>query len=560
MSQYRPRTALILGGIRSGKSEFAESLVDDVEIVRYIAAGRDPDRDAGNGPRDEDWAGRIARHRDRRPSDWITEELGGPDELARLISAAKPDDTLLIDDVGNWIAALLSADTSDAIATLAGAVAGSAARIVIVSPEAGLSVVPATQAGRLFADANGAANQALAAVCDGVALVMAGQATWLKAERPAAARVTGTEEIPVPAATTGSVAFEATTPAAYITEEAAETPVRVGMDLPQQDSATATEAMNRLGRLPVPGSGLGTLAPFVGFLAGASGAGLPQPLRQVRVIAINAVHEGAIATGDSEAAWADRIAATRAGTGPIAQLAAGTGIETVTVELVDAGRAGPIETGDAITPEQVAACLTRGWNIAQAAADRGDELVVLAAGGPGVDAAASATVTAITRGEIAGQLGRVHTGTGTIDDNAWMVRCVAIRDALLRIKPRMADGPHMLGAVGGPAIAVATGLFLGAAQRRTPLLFDGPVGAAAAVAARDYAIEVRLWCQLADDGGHPAVVTAADLLGLTPLVSLRTGLGEGGTALTILPLLRAAVMLSGLSGSSDSSSSPGLDG
>jgi NaMN:DMB phosphoribosyltransferase len=76
------------------------------------------------------------------------------------------------------------------------------------------------------------------------------------------------------------------------------------------------------------------------------------------------------------------------------------------------------------------------------------------------------------------------------------------------------------------------------------VLIDGPVGAAAAVVARDYAIEVRLWCLLADDGGHPAVISAADLLGLTPLVSMHTGLGEGGTALAILPLLQNALTLS----------------
>jgi NaMN:DMB phosphoribosyltransferase len=140
----------------------------------------------------------------------------------------------------------------------------------------------------------------------------------------------------------------------------------------------------------------------------------------------------------------------------------------------------------------------------------------------------------------------VYSGAGMIDDNAWMARCLALRDTLRRIKPRIADGPHMLGAVGGPAIAVAAGLLLGAAERRTPVLFDGPVGAAAAVAARDYAIEVRLWCHLADDGGHPAVIAAADLLGLTPLVGLNAGLGEGATALAILPLLQNALLLSTL--------------
>ena len=69
---------------------------------------------------------------------------------------------------------------------LAAAVRDCAARVVLVSPEVGLSLVPVTPVGRAFADALGTANQALAAACDRVALVVAGQVTWLKAHEPEA--------------------------------------------------------------------------------------------------------------------------------------------------------------------------------------------------------------------------------------------------------------------------------------------------------------------------------------------------------------------------------------
>jgi NaMN:DMB phosphoribosyltransferase len=140
----------------------------------------------------------------------------------------------------------------------------------------------------------------------------------------------------------------------------------------------------------------------------------------------------------------------------------------------------------------------------------------------------------------------VYVGDGTIDDAAWITRCLAIRDTLHRIKPRIADGRHVLAAVGGPALALATGLILGAADRRTPVMIDGPVGAAAALAARDFATEVRLWLLLADDGDHPAVQTAADLLGLTPAFRLGVGLGEGATSLAVLPLIQSALALSAM--------------
>src|SRR5262249_58518770 len=90
----------------------------------------------------------------------------------------------------------------------------------------------------------------------------------------------------------------------------------------------------------------------------------------------------------------------------------------------------------------------------------------------------------------------------------------ASRGGLVRLKPRLRDGPTMLAAVGGPALATAAGVLLGAAARRTPVLVDGPVGAAAALAARDYAVPVRLWCLLTDDSTDPPVRVAPDRPGL----------------------------------------------
>ncbi len=85
--------------------------------------------------------------------------------------------------------------------------------------------------------------------------------------------------------------------------------------------------------------------------------------------------------------------------------------------------------------------------------------------------------------------------------------------------------------------------WLGATARRLPVLLDGPVGVAAALISRDLAGQARHWCLLADDGGHPAVRLAADVLGLDPLTQLRLDLGEGANALTVLPLLRSALAL-----------------
>ena len=109
-------------------------------------------------------------------SRWTTEETGAdPARLAELIAEAKPDETLLVDDLGGWVTALLdpASQPHDDLATvdgLADAVRACAARLVLVSPEVGLSLVPPTPVGRAFTDALGTTNQALAGACDGVAL------------------------------------------------------------------------------------------------------------------------------------------------------------------------------------------------------------------------------------------------------------------------------------------------------------------------------------------------------------------------------------------------------
>src|SRR5215468_4185141 len=233
MSQYRPRTALVLGGIRSGKSEFAEALVEDAPIVRYVATGRSPGLAEDH---DEDWEARIAAHRARRPENWTTDELSAaPEDLINLIANATASETLLVDDIGNWIASMFNTSAGAAIKGLAAAVESSPARIVIVSPEVGLSVVPATPAGRMFADANGVANRALAAVCEGVALVVAGQVTWLKAteKRPK----------PRPSSTLETHKRDAATVAVSTSDAVAGdlvgNPIYVGMSLPQPDNAAA---------------------------------------------------------------------------------------------------------------------------------------------------------------------------------------------------------------------------------------------------------------------------------------------------------------------------------
>jgi adenosyl cobinamide kinase/adenosyl cobinamide phosphate guanylyltransferase len=165
------RHALVLGGTRSGKSELAERLVMDAPAVRYVATG-------WRGTEDAEWERRIDAHRARRPAGWATVEVGPrPEGLPALLRQADPAEVILVDELGTWVSALL-AEGSDVLAAaseLGEAVAACRARLVLVSPEVGLAPVALTPAGRVFVDAVGATNISVAAACDAVVLVVAGQ-------------------------------------------------------------------------------------------------------------------------------------------------------------------------------------------------------------------------------------------------------------------------------------------------------------------------------------------------------------------------------------------------
>jgi len=180
------RRALVLGGIRSGKSELAEALAvklaNGAGRVRYVATAR---LDVADGLPDPEWAARIERHRTRRPAEWVTTEVGAePLALADVLESADQGDTLLVDDLGAWASGVIELtpdeDLDREVIRLADAVRACRARLVLVSPEVGLSVVPATESGRQFADLLGTTNRAIAEVCDSLALVIAGNAMWLK--------------------------------------------------------------------------------------------------------------------------------------------------------------------------------------------------------------------------------------------------------------------------------------------------------------------------------------------------------------------------------------------
>jgi adenosylcobinamide kinase / adenosylcobinamide-phosphate guanylyltransferase len=170
------RRTFVLGGARSGKSAHAEGLLPAEAPVRYLATAR-------RRPDDPEWAARIDAHRARRPASWSTVE---PADLAGELDRSAGG-SVLVDDLATWLTGVLDdagawdggpgalAAEGVEVDRLVSAVRGCpAARLVVVSAEVGLGVVPATRSGRLFRDELGALNARVAEACDEVLLLVAG--------------------------------------------------------------------------------------------------------------------------------------------------------------------------------------------------------------------------------------------------------------------------------------------------------------------------------------------------------------------------------------------------
>jgi adenosylcobinamide kinase / adenosylcobinamide-phosphate guanylyltransferase len=167
MTSASPGSVLVLGGARSGKSAFAERLVAETGLFRhYIATGR---------AWDAEMQARIDHHRVSRGDGWVTHEE--PVELVeRLTSLDAPDNVILVDCLTLWLTNLMmeERDIAGEFLRLADRVEHASARIVLVSNEVGLGIVPDNRMARDFRDHAGRLHQLIAARAREVYFVAAG--------------------------------------------------------------------------------------------------------------------------------------------------------------------------------------------------------------------------------------------------------------------------------------------------------------------------------------------------------------------------------------------------
>ena len=163
---------LILGGVRSGKSRYAQQLAGDIgNRVLFLATA-----EAG----DDEMKRRIAKHKSSRPESWrtIEEQL---DIASALRRNSAHSDAVIIDCITIWLSNLLmhneklsEQEMTMGIDRLIDAYEQGEATYIIVSGEVGMGIVPEHPLGRVFRDYLGLANQRLAANADRVVLMVAG--------------------------------------------------------------------------------------------------------------------------------------------------------------------------------------------------------------------------------------------------------------------------------------------------------------------------------------------------------------------------------------------------
>ena len=177
------RLIVVTGGSRSGKSAYAEELVQAETVnasqaVAYIATGRIVD---------DDFARRVKAHRLRRPADWLTVEE--PLELDKAIQGIKGTHPLcLVDGVGTWVTNIMyknfpqpfawgkaeEEDFLERLNRLLKVCKAFPGTLLFVADEVGMGVIPDHREGRIFRDLNGLANQKIAAAAQEVYLVVCG--------------------------------------------------------------------------------------------------------------------------------------------------------------------------------------------------------------------------------------------------------------------------------------------------------------------------------------------------------------------------------------------------
>jgi nicotinate-nucleotide--dimethylbenzimidazole phosphoribosyltransferase len=319
------------------------------------------------------------------------------------------------------------------------------------------------------------------------------------------------------------------------------------------DAKALGEAWERQKRMTKPAGSLGMLEIISAQLSGLSRQ-CPPPVPEPAAVALFAGDHGVHAQGVTpwpQEVTGQMVANFLAGGAVVNAFAAQVGAE---VCVVDVGVAcelpatpgllprkvrpgtGDITTGPAMTREEAVRAIEAGIETARDLVSAGNRAIVTGEMGVANTTVSAALIAVFTGADAAEVTGR---GTG-INDETHARKVDVVRRALDLHKPDPDDPIGVLTAIGGLEHAAMTGLLLGAASLRTPVILDGVSAGAAALVARAIAPEVLAACIAGHRSAEPGHRAALTTLGLRPLIDLDLRLGEGTGALLALPLVQSA--------------------
>ncbi len=320
------------------------------------------------------------------------------------------------------------------------------------------------------------------------------------------------------------------------------------------DQAAMTAARDRQARMTKPAGSLGALEEISVRLAGLAGH-CPPPLPEPAAVAVFAGDHGVHAQGVTP--WPREVTAQMvrnflAGGAVVNAFAAQARAEVVVVDVGVDAELEPVAgllarkvargTADftaepAMTRDQASAALQVGVEVARDLVAAGSRCLITGDMGIANTTASAALVCAFTGADAA-----MATGRGTGVDAATYARKVdAVCRGLARHRPDPADPVGVLSAVGGFEHAALAGFILGAAAMGVPVILDGLIAGAAALAACALAPDACGACVAGHRSMEPGHSITLEHLGLQPLIDLGLRLGEGTGALLALPLVQSAV-------------------
>jgi nicotinate-nucleotide--dimethylbenzimidazole phosphoribosyltransferase len=319
------------------------------------------------------------------------------------------------------------------------------------------------------------------------------------------------------------------------------------------DAAAEAAARDRQAQLTKPPGSLGFLEDLSVRLAGIAGE-CPPPMPEPAAVAVFAADHGVHAQGVTpwpQEVTAQMVANFLASTAVVNVIAAQAGAEVCVVDVGVAaelpaapgllprkvrGGTADMTAEPAMTREEALRAVETGIETARDLVTAGNQCLITGDMGIANTTASAALIAAFTGADPVEATGR---GTG-VDDATWAHKVDVVRRALDLHRPDPGDPLGTLAAVGGLEHAALAGYLLGAAALRVPVVLDGVIACAAALAAAAFCRDATGYMVAGHRSTEPGASRALAALGLRPLLELDMRLGEGSGAVLALPIVQAS--------------------